>query len=65
VEGQQGGRSLDEKSPLWTDIRIVGGDGKPAKKLPLKNGDFELTLPRAFFEGNPKAITVNWIDFYR
>jgi hypothetical protein len=57
--------SLDEKSPLWTDIRIVGGDGKPAKELPLKDGYFEVVLPRAFFEGNPKAITLNWIDFYR
>jgi hypothetical protein len=56
---------LDEKSPLWTDIRIVGGDGKPAKELPLKDGYFEVALPRAFFEGNPKSITLNWIDFYR
>jgi hypothetical protein len=56
---------LDEKSPLWTDIRIVGGDGRPAKELPLKDGYFEVELPRAFFEGNPQSITVNWIDFYR
>jgi hypothetical protein len=56
---------LDEKSPFWTVIRIVGGDGKPAKELPLKDGYFEVTLPRAFFEGNPKSITLNWIDFYR
>jgi hypothetical protein len=56
---------LDEKSPLWTDIRIVGGDGKPARALPLKDGYFEVVLPKAFFEGNPKSITLNWIDFYR
>jgi hypothetical protein len=56
---------VDEKSPLWTDIGSVGGDGKPAKELPLKDGYFEVALPRAFFEGNPKAITLNWIDFYR
>ena len=56
---------LDEKSPLWTAIRILGGDGKPAKELPLKEGYFEVALPRAFFEGNPKSITLNWIDFYR
>jgi hypothetical protein len=56
---------LDENSPFWTDIRIVGGDGKPAKEHPLKDGYFEVALPRAFFEGNPKSITVNWIDFYR
>ena len=56
---------LDEKSPLWTDIRIVGGDGKPGRELPLKDGYFDVVLPRAFFEGKPKSITLNWIDFYR
>jgi hypothetical protein len=56
---------LDEQSPLWTDIRTVGGDGKPARELPLKDGYFEVALPRAFFQGNPKSITVDWIDFYR
>ena len=56
---------LDEKSPFWMAIRILGSDGKPAKQLPLKDGYFEMTLPKAFFEGNQKSITVNWIDFYR
>jgi hypothetical protein len=56
---------LDERSPLWTDIRIVGGDGKPAREFPLKDGYFEVALPGAFFEGNPKSITLKWIDFYR
>jgi hypothetical protein len=64
----QGGKEdapLDEKSPLWTDIRIVGGDGKPARELPLQGGYFEVALPRALFEGNPQSVTLNWIDFYR
>jgi hypothetical protein len=56
---------LDAKGPYWIEVRIVGGDGQPAKELPLKGGYFELPLPRAMFEGNPKAITLNWIDFYR
>lgn len=56
---------LDSKSPYWIDVRILNGDGKPAKAIPLKDGYFELPLPTAFFEGNPKSITVNWIDFYR
>jgi hypothetical protein len=56
---------LDEKSPFWTQFRIVGGDGKPARDIPLKDGYFEMQLPKAFFEGNPKSISVNWIDFYR
>lgn len=59
------GALLDERSPFWFEVRIVGGDGKPAKEHPLKDGYFEVTFPRAFFEGNPKAITVGWIDFYR
>jgi hypothetical protein len=57
--------SLDEKSPFWMKIRMVESDGKPAKELPLKDGHFEITLPRALFEGNPKSLTLNWIDFYR
>lgn len=56
---------LDEKSPLWMDIRPLTADGKPARELPLKDGYFEMTMPRAFFEGNPKSVTLNWIDFYR
>lgn len=56
---------LGEKSPFWTDIRIVGDDGKPAKAIPLKNGYFEVALPRVFSEEQPRSITLNWIDFYR
>ncbi len=56
---------LDEKSPFWAEIRIVSGEGNPAREIPLKDGCFEVTLPRAFFEENPKAMTVCWIDFYR
>jgi hypothetical protein len=52
---------LDAKSPFWADVRrVAGGDGKPAD-----DGHFEVPLPRAFFEGNPKSIELNRIDFYR
>jgi len=54
---------LDAKSPYWMTIRHDRGDGKPAKAIPLKDGYFEMALPKAFFEGNPKSITVDWIDF--
>ncbi len=56
---------LDAKSPYWMEVRIVGGDGNPAKEIPLKDGYFEIALPKALFDGNPKSITFNWIDFYR
>ena len=56
---------LDAKSPHWMEIRMVGNDGKPTTTIPLKDGYFEIQLPKALFEDNPKSITVNWIDFYR
>jgi hypothetical protein len=56
---------LDAKSPFWMEIGMIGEDGKPAKTIPLKNGHFQIRLPKGFFEDNPKSITINWIDFYR
>ncbi len=59
------GTPLDAKSPYWMQFRMIGGDGKPSEAIPLKDGYFEMQLPKAFFEGNPKSITLDWIDFYR
>ena len=56
---------LDAKSPYWMEIRMVGNDGKPTTSIPVTDGYFEIQLPKALFEDNPKSITVNWIDFYR
>lgn len=56
---------LDATSQYWIEIRMVGDDGRPTKTIPRKDGYFEMALPKAFFEGNPQTITVNWIDFYR
>lgn len=56
---------LDAKTPYRMEIRMFGSDGKPTTRTPLQNGHFELQLPKAFFERNPKSITLNWIDFYR
>jgi len=56
---------LDSKSPLWMTIRLMDSDGRPTKIIPLKDGYFEMQLPKAIFEGNPQSFTVNWIDFSR
>jgi len=63
-DGDENAR-LDEKSPLWIEIRLVGANGKPAQEIPLKDGYFEARLPKAFFKDNPQTISVRWIDFYR
>jgi hypothetical protein len=56
---------LDAKHPYWMEIRMIGKDGKPVKAVPLKNGYFEMRLPKALFVDHPNSITLNWIDFYR
>lgn len=56
---------LDSKSPYWMEIKILGSDGEPTKAIPLKDGSFEMQLPKKFFDDNPKSINVEWIDFYR
>lgn len=56
---------LDAESPYWMEIRIIGNNDKPVQAIPLEDGYFDLQLPKAFFEDNPKTITGNWIDFYR
>ena len=55
---------LDRQSPFWMAIRACGKDGKTVD-VPVKDGYFEMTLPRAFFADNPRSITVSWVDFYR
>jgi len=64
-KGGQEDAPLDSESLYWMRVRTLNGDGKAATGLPLKGGYFELPLPKALFEGHPKAVTVNWIDFYR
>jgi hypothetical protein len=56
---------LDAESPYWMEIRRVGDDGKLATTIPLTDDCFEIQLPKALFEDNPKLISVNWINFYR
>jgi hypothetical protein len=64
MDGKEG-LPLNSKNPFWMEIRMIGKDGKPVKTIPLKDGYFEIQLPKALLEDNPKSITVNWIDFYR
>ncbi|MEK6235965.1 MAG: hypothetical protein N2C14_14755 [Planctomycetales bacterium] len=53
--------AINEKNPWHGQVRIVGGN----RKIPLKDGFFEVRLPAKLFDGDPKQITLRWIDFYR
>ena len=56
---------LDPKSPYWVEVRMVDSEGKPASKIPLDGGYFELIIPSAFLEKSPPKWELHWIDFYR
>jgi hypothetical protein len=53
-----------EREP-GTAIKVLDANGKPATGLPGKGGYFEITLPKALLEGQPKSLELGWIDFYR
>jgi hypothetical protein len=62
------GKKEDAKDPKGThfmDFKAIGKDGKTPKDIPLPDGYFEMRLPKSFFQGNPKKITLEWVDFYR
>jgi hypothetical protein len=56
---------VDKDSPYWTEIKVLGRDGKPTADYPLKDGYFEIALPAALLRDQPKTITLAWIDAYR
>jgi hypothetical protein len=58
-------REVETGSPYWTEVKVVGADGKPALDYPVKDGYFEIALPAALLQEQPKTITLAWIDFYR
>ncbi len=63
--GGRKGSSLEDVSPLWFPVRIVNNEKPEHRVVPLDNGHFEVTFPDAMFDGSPKTISIQWIDFFR
>ena len=57
-------RKQGEREP-GTEIKVLDAAGKPVKGLPGKGGYFEITLPKALLDSQPKNVELGWIDFYR
>ena len=55
----------DEKREPGTEIKVLDATGKAIAGLPGKGGCFEIMLPPALLEGQPKSLELGWIDFYR
>ena len=58
-------KKVEKGSPYWTEVRAFDSTGKPVPGLPGSGGYFEITLPKALLEGQPKSLNLEWIDFYR
>jgi hypothetical protein len=58
-EGKEGARDAG------AEIKVFDAAGKPVKGLPGKGGYFEIPLPKAILDGQPKSLEFGWIDFYR
>jgi hypothetical protein len=64
-EGDRKEVPVERRSPYWTEVRILDTQDRPSRDIPLKDGVFEVTLPRALFASDPRTITLDWIDFFR
>jgi hypothetical protein len=56
---------IGKDSPYWMEIETLDARGNPIKGLPRDGGYFKMVLPKVLFEGNPKTLSLGWIDFYR
>lgn len=65
VKDEVGEKKVEHGNPYWTKIRAFDAKGKPVEGLPGKGGYFELELPSALLDGQPKTLTFDWVDFYR
>jgi hypothetical protein len=55
--------SLLPGNPLWMEIDVVSAQAE--KKIPLKEGYFEVMIPGTFLQNAGTSFEVEWIDFFR
>ncbi len=65
VKDGDGEKQVGQDSPYWMKIQVFDAKGKPVDGLPGEGGYFEMELPSVLLDGQPKSLTINWIDFYR
>lgn len=50
---------LDPTSPYWSEVTRREPGGTPP------NGYYEVVMPKKLYASEPRAIEIQWIDFYR
>jgi hypothetical protein len=56
-------RSIAPGSPRWMEIKVVSDQSPP--RIPLRQGSFEITLPKDVLGKGRRSFSIRWIDFYR
>ena len=49
--------------PLWAKVEVVSSQAD--RKIPLKEGYFEVTIPKEFIRRAGNSFEIQWIDFFR
>ena len=63
VEDKEG-PALDASNRLWLSMRAFDAAGEPAVAVPIQDGWFEVTVPKAMLDEGA-SLRLDWIDFYR
>lgn len=53
-----------EQAP-GTQIQVLDAAGKPVPGLPKRGGYFQIAVPKALLESQPKSLELRWVDFFR
>jgi hypothetical protein len=56
-------RALDPSSPDWLPVKVISPVADPT--FPLSDGHFVVILPPAMLSEGERALSMQWIDFFR
>lgn len=63
--GASAAEAIADGCDAWMNVGILSGDPDATPTIPLVDGHFDVSAPRAFLESGARDFTLSWIDFYR
>ncbi len=63
--GAAAAEEIDRGSAQWMDVGILSNNPNATPTIPLVDGHFDVSTPRAFLAGDARSFSLSWIDFYR
>jgi hypothetical protein len=62
MDGEE--REISPASPYWMAVTIVPAEDMPAS-IPLQQGYIEVQMPASFLSSEERALSIQWVDFFR